>query len=202
MERKVGELFEFKGKIYKVIESENTLCPACAFKGMCIDSQEISGPCVGRTDKKFVIFKEVNMKIKDNKLTINIPRGMKIDVENSDLEKGIIKFKKKDLTYKDIEVSLNLSGCKEFNINNAPKLYAINQLMNIASYYNKGWKPNWNNEREDKYYICYINRINDYVINCANATNNSFVYFKNEQDINTIICNPEFKDILDAIYKN
>lgn len=35
------------------------------------------------------------MEIKDNKLTINIPDGMKIDVENSDFESGVIKFKKK-----------------------------------------------------------------------------------------------------------
>lgn len=30
-----------------------------------------------------------------SKLTINIPRGMEIDVENSDFNAGVIAFKKK-----------------------------------------------------------------------------------------------------------
>lgn len=40
------------------------------------------------------------MEIKDNKLTINIPYGMEIDVENSDLKTGIIKFKRKNCVMK------------------------------------------------------------------------------------------------------
>ena len=39
------------------------------------------------------------MEIKDNKITINIPDGMEIDVENSDLKTGVIKFKNKELRY-------------------------------------------------------------------------------------------------------
>lgn len=35
------------------------------------------------------------MEIKNNQLTIDIPEGMEIDLENSDLAKGIIKFKSK-----------------------------------------------------------------------------------------------------------
>lgn len=96
MERKIGELFEFKGKIYKVVESETVACPSCAFKGWCVDSDKVSGPCAGRTDKKFVVFKEINMKIRDNKLTIDIPEGMEIDVENSDLKKVLLSLRIKN----------------------------------------------------------------------------------------------------------
>lgn len=35
------------------------------------------------------------MEIKNNQLTINIPEGMEIDLENSDLAKGIVRFKQK-----------------------------------------------------------------------------------------------------------
>ena len=42
------------------------------------------------------------MEIKDNKLVINIPEGMVIDVENSNLKEGIIKFRNKDINYTDV----------------------------------------------------------------------------------------------------
>ena len=41
------------------------------------------------------------MEINNNQLTIDIPEGMEIDAENSDLTKGVIKFKPKDITYND-----------------------------------------------------------------------------------------------------
>ena len=35
------------------------------------------------------------MEIKDNKLIIDIPKGMEVDVKNTDLTKGIVKFRYK-----------------------------------------------------------------------------------------------------------
>ena len=95
------------------------------------------------------------MEIKDNKITINIPDGMEIDVDNSDLKTGIIKFKKKELRYEDIENSLDLEGNRTgipVDDNNAFKLRATDRLMNIARYYNGDWKPDWSSV-ENKYYI-------------------------------------------------
>ena len=43
------------------------------------------------------------MEIKNNQLTIDIPKGMEIDIENSDFTKGVIKFRYKYITYNDIE---------------------------------------------------------------------------------------------------
>ena len=37
------------------------------------------------------------MEIKNNQLTIDIPEGMEIDVEHSDLANGIVKFKQSTL---------------------------------------------------------------------------------------------------------
>lgn len=83
------------------------------------------------------------MEIKNNQLTIDIPEGMEIDLENSDLAKGIVKFKKKDITYENIEDALKLGkNCKSIIIN-ASKLVTLSRLMNIAKYYNEDWKPNW-----------------------------------------------------------
>lgn len=43
------------------------------------------------------------MEIKDNKLIIDIPKGMELDTENTDVTKGVIMLrKKKVITYEEI----------------------------------------------------------------------------------------------------
>ena len=143
MERKLGEIFTYKGKTYQVVKSDT--CRDCAFFSTRCNSLQtlVTGTCTpgGRKDNINVAFKEIN-NIENNQLTINIPEGMEIDLENSDLTKGIVKFKKKDITYEDIlqvidSVKLRVSTyCID-------KILAISQLMNIAKYYNKDWKPDW-----------------------------------------------------------
>lgn len=95
------------------------------------------------------------METNSNTLTIEIPEGMEIDLENSDLTKGIIKFKKKDITYEDIlqAYATDFGGIRVPN-HYIDKIIAISQLMNIAKYYNGNWKPDWNNI--DKNIIFYI----------------------------------------------
>lgn len=105
------------------------------------------------------------MEIKDNnKLTINIPDGMEIDVENCDFDTGVIKFRKKELCYEDIENSLDLEGNRTgipVDDNNAFKLCATDRLMNIARYYNGDWKPDWRSN-ELKYFITFSFVSNSY----------------------------------------
>lgn len=142
MERKIGETFEFKGKTYEVIESLLNICDNCAFSGECDATETVVGrcSCTSRLDGKNVIFKE----IKDNQLTINIPKGMEIDIENCDFNAGVIKFNKKELTYKDIQDSVGKYPTFNFvTPRNRLKINAIDMLMNIAKYYNGDWKPNW-----------------------------------------------------------
>ena len=95
MERKIGEVFTYKGKTYQVVKY--TKCIDCAFgERICSLLKSYIGHCTSnkRSDKTSVIFKLINnMEIKNNQLTIDIPEGMEIDVEHSNLSKGIIKFR-------------------------------------------------------------------------------------------------------------
>ena len=212
MERKIGETFEFKGKTYEVAELPDYFCAFCDLEKECYSKrsylENIAGTCSQskRMDTRNVCFKEIkkDMEIKDNKLTINIPDGMEIDVENSDLKTGVIKFKKKELRYEDIENSLDLEGNRTgipVDDNNAFKLRATDRLMNIARYYNGDWKPDWNSV-ESKYYIIYCNRSQCYTTDYKTLIDINTVYFKCEKDAQAVIDNPNFREILNAVYKN
>lgn len=204
MERKIGEVFIYKDKTYQVVEVEiDEECKGCAFEfSSCCTS--LLGDCspAHRTDGASVIFKAIN-NMENNQLTIDIPEGMEIDLENSDLAKGIVKFKKKYITYDDIlqECSTNFSELRVRNhcIN---KIIAISQLMNIAKYYNKDWNPNWRSLEESKYYIYYSTRNNTYGVANTSSTKYGNIYFRSYKDAQEVIDNPNFRDILDAIYKN
>ena len=211
MERKIGETFGFKGKTYEVAELPDYFCAFCDLEKECYSKrsylENIAGTCSQskRMDTRNVCFKEIkkDMEIKDNKLTINIPDGMEIDVENSDLKTGIIKFKKKELRYEDIENSLDLEGNRTgipVDDNNAFKLCATDRLMNIARYYNGDWKPDWSSV-ENKYYIIYCNRSQCYTTDYKTLIDINTVYFKCEKDAQAVIDNPNFREILDAVYK-
>ena len=206
MERKLGEVFTCNGKLYQVVKGFS--CNGCSFikNGNCYLDDKLLGPCAytKRTDRTSIIFKEINnMEIKNNQLTIDIPEGMEIDLENSDLAKGIVKFKKKDITYENVKDALKLGkNCKSIIINesNASKLVALNKLMNIAKYYNGNWKSDWSNQEEYKYFIIYNS--DTYKVDHGWTTIYSNIYFKNKKDAQAVIGNPNFRYILDTIYKN
>ena len=207
MERKIGEIFTYNGKTYQVVEVEtDEECKVCAFEfSSCCMS--FLGDCspTHRTDNTSVSFKLINnMEIKNNQLTIDIPEGMEIDLENSNLAKGIVKFKNK-IIYRDVEDTLKLGkNCKSIIINesNASKLVALSKLMNIAKYYNGDWKPNWRSLTESKYYIYYSTRSNIYGVSNTSSTKYINIYFRLYKNAKAVIDNPNFRDILDAIYKN
>lgn len=207
MERKIGETFEYQGKTYKVAKFDD--CRNCAFIHInCSSLRSITGNCMDflRNDGANVKFEEVkDMKIKDNQLTINIPDGMEIDLQNSNFDTGVIKFKKKELTYEDIKASLKLNEnliCISVDDNNSAKLCTINRLMCIAKFYNGDWKPNWSNNKEGKFYISYNFIHNAYFVIEDNSNNVGTIVFKHEEDAQAVIDNPNFREILDAIYKN
>ena len=205
MERRVGEVFTYNGKTYQVVKN-TVLCDGCAFleNSACSRLQIILGKCghAQRTDHEGVIFKEIkNMEIKNNQLTIDIPEGMEIDMEHSNLIKGIVKFKNKNITYED--TVRNSSYCSLLVPNHCiDKLLAISKLMNIAKHYNGDWKPNWNSIGESKYYIYCSHRDRTYGVSGTSSNNYGNVYFRLYNDAKAVINNPNFRDILDAIYKN
>lgn len=217
MERKIGEIFTYGNKTYQVVKVGIGIgCIGCAFKTSgCSKYKSFLGHCshIFRRDNTGIIFKLINnnnnnMEIKNNQLTIEIPEGMEIDLENSDLAKGIVKFKKKDITYDDIlqACPTNFSGLRVRN-HCIDKILAISQLMNIAKYFNGDWNYSANGNNcgyiiaydktrtiDDGYQIVHINSDTDMYF--GNIT------FKNETDAKCVIDNPNFRTILDAIYKN
>ena len=203
MERKVGEIFTCDGKIYQVVKGI-TCVGCCILHDHCFSIRESLGPCAdaNRSDKTGIIFKEIN-NMENNQLTIDIPEGMEIDLENSDLAKGIVKFKKKDITYDDI-LQAYATDFSEIRVSNhcIDKILAVSQLMNIAKYYNGDWNPNWRSLMESKYYIYYSTRSNTYGVSNTSSTNYGNIYFRLYKYAKAVIDNPNFRSILDAIYKN
>lgn len=213
MERKLGEIFTYNGKIYQVVKGFS--CKGCAFikNGCCDLVNELLGPCdyTKRTDKTNVIFKEINnMEIKNNQLTIDIPEGMEIDLEDSDLAKGIIKFKPKYITYSEIINSFNsvVNTNVYTHSNDTKKSKALAQLMNIARYFNGDWNYNVDDDKTIGYAIYYDAHLVDnggYRYNAISPQASVYYgipVFKNKDDAKYVITNPNFRSILDAIYKN
>ena len=156
-------------------------------------------------DTRNVCFKEIkkDMEIKDNKLTINIPDGMEIDLQNSNFDTGVIKFRKKELTYEDIQDSIvKYLTTTLVTHHNGPKINAINTLMDIAKYYNGDWKPDWSNRNKPKFYIAFDYESSFYEVRWKYRMSYNIVYFKSTKDAQAVIDNPNFREILDAIYKN
>lgn len=208
MERRVGEIFTYKGQTYKVVPSLDT-CTGCTFNNgtICLNESLKSrrGKCGCRKDKQSVIFVELNnMEIKDNQLTIEIPEGMEIDLENSDLAKGIIKFKTKSLTYDNISDALTTITYTGFSVCSGymDRLRATAQLMNISKYYNGDWEPNWSNSKENKYCIKFDYHKDRFYVDYNNSIGAGDVFFKNSEDARAVINNPNFKSILNTVYKN
>lgn len=162
--------------------------------------------------------KENNMETKEIK--ISVPEGYEIDKNNSTSD--CIKFKpiKKELTYKDVAEKLfsniyyytNASGeivtitglIVTEDKNNATtkkqlyRLMALNQLLNIAEYYNK------KNPKENIYCIHFNKRNLEYFVQNYTGSiveRGLIPIFNNIEDAKEVINNPNFKDILDLIYK-
>lgn len=72
----------------------------------------------------------------DNKLIIDFPKGMEVDIEKSDLKVGIIAFKKRPFSYEDVISTLIDRGLSPVVANvtnsNVEKIVALDKLMDIA----------------------------------------------------------------------
>lgn len=155
-------------------------------------------------------------------LKVQVPEGYEIDKENSTFE--CIRFKpiKKNITYEDVcnklfeknsGYSINQYGkidnfclaLHRFDANNAPKgqqlkrLLALNQLLNIAEYYNRLHITNIKSttiEYDGVNQIYYTSSISTMYLRGISAI------FNREEDAQAVIGNPNFQEILDTIYKD
>lgn len=155
-------------------------------------------------------------------IKIQVPKGYEIDKENSTFE--CIKFKpmKKNITYEDICEYLfkdknsfyitnfggvnnyYLSVCSVMDKNNATnreqlkRLLALNQLLNIAEYYNR-----LHIMIDRPYVILYDKRTQSYTVNSVSPCYGFGVEaaFNRVEDAKAVRDNPNFREILDTIYK-
>ena len=155
-------------------------------------------------------------------LKIQVPDGYEIDKENSIFQ--LIKFKpiKKYITYKDVGNKLfkNFQGylisgygqiedfsyeSDKFEPNSATnrkqldRLLALNQLLNITEYYNR------QHVKFDKCYTILYNKNNKEYIIAEDPSSHSFgikPIFNRMEDVQAVIDNPNFKEILDMVYKD
>lgn len=141
-----------------------------------------------------------------------LPNGHEIDVESSDLSKGIIRFKRKWLTIEEMYKLKPIVACEyvipsiAINSSSRKKIVSLANLMDIARYFNGDWNYNANSD-ECGYMIAYdktTTEICDYQVININADTDMYfgnVMFKNEADAQYVIDNPNFRDILDNIFK-
>lgn len=197
----------------------------------------IFGECshVRRPDTKSVVFVEIpknNTKDKYYKIEpvfrddnpsklksveFDLPNGYVIDKDNSDLDKGIIRFKRKWLSLeqlyklaKDNNHHTYLSEIKDFTgyktCEVGEKLIALASLMDIARYFNGNWKYDITKEVVG-YSIDYCKFVEAPHYSVCKIENYVYTYygnpvFKNEADAQYVIDNPNFRDILDKIFKS
>lgn len=153
-------------------------------------------------------------------LKIQAPEGYEIDREKSTLD--CIKFKliKKNITYKDVcnklfehsyyfinehGLIIFYTGKNKFDANNAltshqlKRLLALNQLLNIAEYYNR-----LHSTAINTYTIVYNKVDKMYHVDMSSSIYSFGIkaFFNRKEDAQAVIDNPNFRKILDTIYKN
>lgn len=149
-------------------------------------------------------------------IELALPKGYVIDKEHSDLDKGIIRFKNKWLSLEQIynmakatNYHTYLSEIKDSTGDKTcevrEKLIALANLMDIASYFNGGWEYDVTEEVVG-YLISYDRFVKEPCYNIRKNNSTTDVYygnpvFKNEADAQYVIDNPNFRDILDKIFK-
>jgi hypothetical protein len=149
-------------------------------------------------------------------IELALPKGYVIDKEHSDLDKGIIKFKNKWLSLEQMynmakatNYHTYLSEIKDSTDDKSctvrEKLIAIANLMDIASYFNGGWEYDVT-EKVVGYSIAYYKFVAEPNYEVYKIDNSVYTYygspvFKNKSDAQYVIDNPNFREVLDNIFK-
>lgn len=187
------------------------------------------GKCsaIDRTDGTSVVFKEIpkddfkdeyhkiiplwtnNNPTKLKPVEFELPNGYMIDKEHSDLDKGIIRFKSKWLTieqlYKLAKESNHVTHRDCIKYFSDSKLVALANLMDIARYFNGDWEYNVTKEVIG-YSIAYYKFVEKPHYSVCKLDTSVYTYygspvFKNKADAQYVIDNPNFREVLDNIFK-
>lgn len=165
----IGTIFTYNGNKYKVCKAKisHSIYRLCAFYDInCDGTRTVRGYCLSsnRTDHTQVYYEQINNETmkKDsgnvvcptfntndslNDLHVECPNGYSIDIEHSDLSKGIIKFKNDNIALEDIYENQGkdtfITNVVSNNTHTYNKISSIAKLIDIANYYNKYWKPDF-----------------------------------------------------------
>ena len=186
----------------------------------------IFGECssIVRSDGKSVAFKEIpktkeqdvynigSLYKTNNELMpilIDLPNGYVIDKEHSDFDKGIIAFKNKWLTleqlYKLAKENNHVTHRDSIKDFSDSKLIALANLMDIAKYFNGDWNYDFTKECVGYSIVyCKLEKESHYSVREINNSFHTYYgnpVFKNEADAQYVIDNPNFRNILDKIFK-
>lgn len=170
---------------------------------------------VPKDDSKDEYYKIIPLRVDNNpaklkSIEFDLPNGYMIDKEHSDLDKGIIRFKSKWLTieqlYKLAKESNHVTHRDSIKYFSDSKLVALANLMDIARYFNGDWK--FDSEKYTHgYAIAFYYNTTEYPqYNVVAINSTSDIYygnpvFKNEADAQYVINNPNFREVLDNIFK-
>lgn len=151
------------------------------------------------------------------------PDGYIIDKENSKEGKIVFKAAKKDIYMQDIYVKLDkdsvsakfarLNHTNGFHVSmgseiildivnpELKKCFCYACLQDIAKYYNQHY-TSWKEEKyTPKYYIYYDKIHCNYGVENDDIINKGVVYFENPMDAKAVIENPNFRLILNTLFK-
>lgn len=186
------------------------------------DTKSIVFVEIPKDDSKYEYYKISPLYVYNNPAQLRpiefvLPKGYMIDKDHSDLDKGIIRFKSKWLS---LEQMYNMAKATNYHtclseIKDSTgdktctvreKLIALANLMDIARYFNGGWEYNVTEEVVG-YSIAYYKFVEKPHYSVCKLDTSVYTYygspvFKNEADAQYVINNPNFRSILDAIFKS
>ena len=116
----------------------------------------------------------------ETEVRILIPEGMEIDKENSTFE--CIKFKPKKVTYEDISEKYCWSSIIRVDSKHTEKMFTFRKLLEVAEYINGDWKPDWNNQEQLKYIICYNNESKQFGSDFYSYTSMTPIVFSSKEN--------------------
>ena len=159
-------------------------------------------------------------------LKIQAPEGYEIDKENSTFECIRFKSVKENIGYEQIDTNIFFDKNRYYIGNNGTiictaindycysknsatskkqleRLLALNQLLNICEYYNEL------HSKHNNYCLYYISFEKEYgysvrphyIIDNWLNSDSIVAFFNNKFDAQAVIDNPNFREILDTIYK-